>query len=154
MVRSKNRGRWVRLEQVYRKDTDGRFYGKDMFRVASPLELKKLEAIFRYKVLRMLIARGKITSEMIALRSRWRHSGFHIFCGKRISPKQETAMKNLAQYIIIRASFSQERMHYLKAHAPPAKRNPWKRKFLSNKSKISRRRCRPRADRFERWQKK
>jgi Putative transposase len=92
--------------------TDGRFYGKVMFRVAPPLELKKLEAIFRHKVLRMLIAKGKITREMIALLSGWRHSGFHVFCGKRILPKEETALENLSRYII-RASFSQERMQYL-----------------------------------------
>jgi hypothetical protein len=44
--------------------------------------------------------------------STWRHSGFHVFCGNRISPNDETAMENLARYII-RASFSQERMKYL-----------------------------------------
>jgi len=83
-----------------------------MFRVAPPLELKKLEAIFRHKVFRMLIAKGKITQEMIALLSGWRHSGFHVFCGKRIVPRDETALEHLACYII-RASFSQERMRYL-----------------------------------------
>jgi len=31
--------------------TDGCFYGRGMFRVAPPLDLKKLEAIFRHKVL-------------------------------------------------------------------------------------------------------
>ncbi len=93
--------------------TDGCFYGnKGMFRVAPPLELKKLEAIFQHKVLRMLLFKKKITREMIALLSTWRHSGFHVFCGKRISPTDDTAMKNLARYII-RASFSQERMQYL-----------------------------------------
>ncbi len=35
-----------------------------------------------------------------------------MFCGNRISPHDETAMENLARYII-RASFSQERMQYL-----------------------------------------
>ena len=45
---------------------------------------------------------------MIALLSGWRHSGFHVFCGKRILPKEETALENLARYII-RASFSQDR---------------------------------------------
>ena len=30
--------------------TDGCFYGKGIFRVAPPLDLKKLEAIFRHKV--------------------------------------------------------------------------------------------------------
>jgi hypothetical protein len=93
--------------------TDGCFYGDGgMFRVAPPLELKKLEAIFRHNVFKMLLAKGKITREMIAMLSTWRHSGFHVFCGNRISPSDETAMENLARYII-RASFSQERMKYL-----------------------------------------
>jgi hypothetical protein len=92
--------------------TDGCFYGKGMFRVAPPLELKKLEAIFRHKVFWMLIARGKIVREMISLISTWRHSGFPVFCGNRIQPKEQTVMENLARYII-RASFSQERMQYL-----------------------------------------
>jgi len=60
----------------------------------------------------MLLAKGKITEEMIRMLSSWRHSGFHVFCGNRISPKDDTAMENLARYII-RASFSQERMQYL-----------------------------------------
>ena len=92
--------------------TDGCFYGnKGMFRVAPLLELKKLEAIFRHKVLRMLLSKGKITRELIAMLSTWRHSGFHVFCGNRISPNDETAVENLARYII-RVSFSQERMQY------------------------------------------
>ena len=93
--------------------TDGCFYGiRGMFRVAPPLELKKLEAIFRHKVLRMLLNKGKITQEMIAMLSTWRHSGFNVLCGNRISPNDDAAMENLARYII-RASFSQERMQYL-----------------------------------------
>jgi len=36
---------------------------------------------------------------MIAMLSSWRHSGFHVFCGNRISPHDETAMENLARYI-------------------------------------------------------
>ena len=59
--------------------TDGCFYGRNgMFRVALPLELKKLEAIFRHKVFKMLLAKGKITEEMIAMLSTWRHSGFSL----------------------------------------------------------------------------
>jgi hypothetical protein len=49
---------------------------------------------------------------MIALLSTWKYSGFHVFCGNRISPDDEAAMENLARYII-RASLSQERMQYL-----------------------------------------
>jgi hypothetical protein len=93
--------------------TDGCFYGnRGMFRVAPPLELKKLEAIFRHKVFKMLLKKGKITEEMVRMLSAWKHSGFNIFCGNRILPKDETAIENLARYII-RASFSQERMMYL-----------------------------------------
>jgi len=90
--------------------TDGCFYSdKGIFRVAPPLELKKLEAIFRHKVFKMLLKKGKITEEMFRMLSAWKHSGFNVFYGNRISPKDETAMENLARYII-RASFSQERM--------------------------------------------
>jgi hypothetical protein len=39
-------------------------------------------------------------------------AGFNVFCGNRISPKDDTAMEHLA-CCIIRASFSQERMQYL-----------------------------------------
>ena len=42
----------------------------------------------------------------------WRHSGFQVFCGQHLFPQDETAMENLARYII-RGSFSQERMTYV-----------------------------------------
>ncbi|MEN6318919.1 MAG: transposase [Syntrophaceae bacterium] len=93
--------------------SDGCFYGsRGMFRVAPPLELKKLETIFQHKVFRMLLAKGKISRETITMLSNWRHSGFNVYCGNRISPDDATAMENLAR-CIIRASFSQERMTYL-----------------------------------------
>jgi hypothetical protein len=93
--------------------TDGCFYGdKGMFLVAPPVELKKMEAIFRHKVFRMLLKKGKISEEMVRMLSAWKHSGFNVFCGNRISPRDEKAMENLGRYII-RASFSQERMMYL-----------------------------------------
>jgi protoporphyrinogen oxidase len=43
-----------------------------------------------------------------------RHSGFNVYCGQTIRPRDEQAMENLARYII-RASFSQERMTYVAA---------------------------------------
>ncbi len=82
-------------------------YGRGMFRVAPPLDLKKLEAIFRHRVFKMLLAKGRITRDLIAMLSNWRHSRFQVFCGQRLFPQDETAMENLARYII-RASFSQE----------------------------------------------
>jgi hypothetical protein len=86
---------------------DGCFYGNGMFRVAPLYDLKKLEKIFQHQVLKMLLKKGKITKDMIAMLSNWRHSGFNVFCGPRIQPGDAEAMENLARYII-RASFSQE----------------------------------------------
>jgi hypothetical protein len=82
-----------------------------MFSVSPALDTKALEQIFRHKVLKMLLAKGKITRDMIALLNKWRHTGFNVFSGSRILPRQEKSMENLARYII-RASFSQERMAY------------------------------------------
>jgi hypothetical protein len=60
----------------------------------------------------MLLKKNKITEEMVKMLSVWKHSAFHVFCGNRIYPSDDTAMENLARYII-RASFSQERMKHL-----------------------------------------
>jgi hypothetical protein len=57
----------------------------------------------------MLVSKRKLSGEMIRMLSTWRHSGFNVFCSHRISPADDTAMENLARYII-RASFSQERV--------------------------------------------
>ena len=57
----------------------------------------------------MLLAKGKIAPEIIGMPDSWKHTGFTVFCGDRIYPHDDTAMENLARYII-RASFSQERM--------------------------------------------
>ena len=47
------------------------------------------------------------------MHSTWRHSGFNVFYGERIQPVDEKAMENLTRYIV-RASFSQERMTYIR----------------------------------------
>jgi hypothetical protein len=52
----------------------------------------------------MLLEKGKITQDMIALLDKWRHSGFNVFCGPRIQPGGEEAMENLARYIARGAS--------------------------------------------------
>jgi len=60
----------------------------------------------------MLIARGKISREMMAMLATWRHSGFHVFSRKSHPAGEASAMENPARYIIP-ASFSQERMQDL-----------------------------------------
>jgi hypothetical protein len=96
--------------------TDGCLIGTGAFRVAPVVVRKEFEEIFRYKVFRMLLSKGKITEELVSMLMLWRHSGFNVFCGSRIYPRDETAMENLARYII-RASFSQERMSYVEEEA-------------------------------------
>jgi len=91
--------------------SDGCFHENGMFSVSHVVDTKALERIFRYKVLKMLLAKGKITQDMIKLLDKWRHTGFNAFSGPRILPRYEKSMENLARYII-RASFSQERMRY------------------------------------------
>ncbi len=92
--------------------SDGSFYGEGMFRVAPRFQTKTLEVIFRHKIFKVLLSKGKITEDLVEMLMKWRHSGFNVFCGPRIQPGDDTAMENLARYII-RASFSQERMSYI-----------------------------------------
>jgi len=96
--------------------SDGCFYETGSFRVALPPERKGLEKLFRSMVLKLLLAKGKIIPGIITMLDSWKHTGFKVFCGDRIYPNDDTAMENLARYII-RASFSQERMTYLRNEA-------------------------------------
>ena len=91
--------------------SDGCFHENGMFSVSPAVDTKALEQIFRHNVLKMLLAKDKITQDMVALLDKWRHTGFNVFAGPRILPRQEESMENLTRYII-RASFSQERMAY------------------------------------------
>jgi len=93
--------------------TDGCFCENGMFRVAPLFELKHLEEIFRHKVFKMLLSNGKITEDLVDMLMKWRHSGFNVFGGPRIQPGDDQVMENLARYIV-RASFSQERMSYVR----------------------------------------
>jgi hypothetical protein len=66
--------------------TDGCFYGNGMFRVAPHFETKELEEIFRHKVFKMLLSKGKITEDLVNMLMNWRHSGFNVFSGPKIQP--------------------------------------------------------------------
>ena len=59
----------------------------------------------------MLVSKNLITTRTVDLILSWRHTGFGVYYGKRIYPKEVRSTENLARYII-RASFSQERMKY------------------------------------------
>lgn len=68
-----------------------------------------MEKIFRDKVFKMLIAKGKITYDLADILMKRHHSGFSVSSGSRIQPEDEEAVENLAR-CIVRASFSQEKM--------------------------------------------
>ena len=76
----------------------------------------QIKNLFQYNVFKMLLARKKITKDLVDIVMGWRHSGFNVHFGPRIQPGDWQAMENLARYII-RASFSQERMSYVPEEA-------------------------------------
>ena len=109
-------GNWDRTKYSHILCTDDCFIGTGSFQVVPVVVRKYLEEIFRHKVFRMLLPKRKITGELVSMLMSWRHSGFNLFCGLHIYPPDETAMENLARYIIS-ASFSQERMNYVEEEA-------------------------------------
>ncbi len=92
--------------------TDGCFYKDGSFEVGFSPDSKELNDLFRYEVLKMLKAEGKINDSLIENMMNWHHSGFNIYCGDAIWPHNEDGLEKLSRYII-RASFSQERMTYI-----------------------------------------
>ena len=59
--------------------SDGCFYGEGTFRVEPRFETKPLEEIFRHRVFKMLLSKGKITEDLVDMVMKWRHSGFNVF---------------------------------------------------------------------------
>ncbi|MFC1746531.1 transposase [Candidatus Riflebacteria bacterium] len=92
--------------------TDGCFQREADFIRAPFFDRTRLEHLFMRKVFSMLLSEGLLTNELIEMHSKWRHSGFHVFCGQPVTAEDETSRENLARYIV-RASLSQERLTYL-----------------------------------------
>jgi hypothetical protein len=84
--------------------SDECFYENGMFSVSPAVDIKALEQIFRHKVLRMLLAKGKIIQGMISLLDKWRHKGFNAYYGPRVLPWQKKSMEGLLLYIILAPS--------------------------------------------------
>ena len=61
-----------------------------------------------HKIFKMLLRKGLITERVVELINSWAHTGFGVYCGNRINPKEVRSTENLARYII-RTSFSQDR---------------------------------------------
>jgi hypothetical protein len=89
--------------------TDGLFGEGDTFHLLPARSLKPLEAIFRAKVLRMLVDEGRLPPERADMLRKWKHSGFHVYHSDPIAPEDKAELERVAQYII-RNSFSVEKM--------------------------------------------
>ncbi|MFQ5904453.1 MAG: transposase [Candidatus Binatia bacterium] len=87
-------------------DPEGNFY-----QLPSWLDMNRLAELFRHKVLRMLLSKGKITEALVENLLSWPHSGFHVHQGERIEADDRAGRERVAAYIL-RAPLSQERMTY------------------------------------------
>lgn len=80
--------------------TDGCFSNRSTFTKGPTPEGKDLEDLFRYEVLKVLTAEGKISDADIENMLSWRHSGFNVNCGTIIWPNNGQGLEDLSRYII------------------------------------------------------
>jgi hypothetical protein len=91
--------------------TDGCFMANGWFYVLPEIDVKKLESLFRHKVLKMLVAEKKIGSELVEKLLSWKNSGFSVHNQIRIQSRDDRGRESLAQHIL-RSPFSLEKMTY------------------------------------------
>ena len=90
---------------------DGLFRNNGMFHVLAEKGLKALEEIFRDQVLRFLIHEGRTEAEFAEKLRSWKHSGFGVYRGERITADDREGLEKLARYIV-RNPFSLEKITY------------------------------------------
>ncbi len=93
--------------------TDGCFMPNGWFYVLPQIDVKKLESLFRHKVLKLLLKEKRISKEWVEKLLSWRNSGFNIHNQVRIGSQDKRGRESLAQYIL-RSPFSQEKLTYRK----------------------------------------
>jgi hypothetical protein len=91
--------------------TDGCFMPNGWFYVLPEIDVKKLEGLFRHKILKLLLKEKKISQEWVQKLLSWRNSGFNIHNQVKIRSQDKRGRECLAQYIL-RSPFSQEKMTY------------------------------------------
>jgi len=91
--------------------TDGCFMPSRWFYVLPEIDVKKLERLFRHKVLKLLLKEKRISKEWVEKLLSWRNSGFNIHNQVKIRSDDSRGRESLAQYIL-RSPFSQEKMTY------------------------------------------
>jgi hypothetical protein len=91
--------------------TDGGFTPGGTFHVLPKVSLAGMEQLFRHRVLRMLLDRGKIRPERVRMLLSWRHSGFNLDASVRVGAGDARGRETIAQYLI-RAPFSVGKVRY------------------------------------------
>ncbi len=71
--------------------TDGGWLPDGTFRHLLAFDSVQVEKLFRAEVLRLLVARGKISEEVVENLLTWRYSGFSVHAGVRVEERSEAA---------------------------------------------------------------
>ena len=108
---------------------DGLFTRQGMFYVMPRMSTRWLEAIFRAKLISMLVKEGRLAKELGKKLMSWTHSGFSTHHGQPVKREDQEGLKRLSQYII-RNPFSEEKMIY-----KPAEQKVIYKSKLSKKTK-------------------
>ena len=92
--------------------TDGLFRETGTFYVMRDINLKPLEDLFRNEIFKFLRKEGKISNEIIRKLSEWKHSGFSIDNGVRITKNDKDGREAIAQYMM-RNVFNTQNITYI-----------------------------------------
>jgi len=69
---------------------DGCFSGDGFFYApAINIDTASIEKLFIHKIFKMLLSKKLIITKVMNLIFSWRHTGFSVYCGKRIYPKDK-----------------------------------------------------------------
>jgi len=79
------------------------------FHLLPPLPIKPLEELFRARVIQFLVAHQLLPPQRAKALQSWKHSGFNVHAGDRVSPEAKADLEQLAQYIL-RNPFSVDKM--------------------------------------------
>jgi hypothetical protein len=71
----------------------------------------RIMELFRYKLVKALLGREKITPRLIEIMQNWTHPGFSVFQGERIDPDDHEARRRLAGYMV-HPPIALERLRY------------------------------------------
>jgi Putative transposase len=91
--------------------TDGVFGPSGWFYAVPRIDLRVLEALFRHRVLRMLLQERRIDEALVRKLLGWRHSGFSVHNDGKIPAQDTEGRRTVAEYIL-RSPFALEKLRY------------------------------------------